>query len=57
MATNEWKKVDGRIVLHKENYVDLQWLEFCKIAKVDDINTEVLIFKVKEAVSCKYSEL
>lgn len=57
MTLNEWKNIDGRVVLHKENYVDLEWLEFCKLAKVDDINTEVLIFKVTEATSCKNSDL
>lgn len=53
----EWKKVDGKISLFKRDYPVIQWLEYCKLAQVDDINTEVITFKVTEVSTCKYSEI
>jgi hypothetical protein len=53
----EWKKVDGKISFFKRDYPVIQWLEYCKLAQVDDINTEVITFKVTEVSTCKYSEI
>ena len=57
MAKVEWKKIDGKVSLFKTDYGVLQWLEYCRLAQVDDINTEVITFKVTEVATSKYSEI